>query len=150
MTARLYTLDPLEGFRPKTFAGHKNVVLNAYFSSNSKSVSIAQGSAIHSFNYCDPIRYIQSVVMAPCSSGEPRHPKLPLMMMTMALLTHRLLRTPRLLMFAGEFTNDITSINPTRRSFAVLSTNLRGYSSSAFHPESSGSGRCPHLQTCIH
>ncbi|KAI0289387.1 WD repeat protein [Russula brevipes] len=38
MTARLYTLDPLDGFRPKTFAGHKNAVLNAYFSSNSKSV----------------------------------------------------------------------------------------------------------------
>jgi periodic tryptophan protein 2 len=41
MTARLYTLDPLDGFRPKTFAGHKNAVLNAYFSSNSKSVSVA-------------------------------------------------------------------------------------------------------------
>ncbi|KAI0000839.1 WD40 repeat-like protein [Russula vinacea] len=38
MTARLYTLDPLDDFRPKTFAGHKNAVLNAYFSSNSKSV----------------------------------------------------------------------------------------------------------------
>ncbi|KAI0251220.1 WD repeat protein [Lactifluus subvellereus] len=38
MTARLYTLDPLDGFRPKTFAGHKNAVINAYFSSDSKSV----------------------------------------------------------------------------------------------------------------
>ncbi|KAF8483850.1 WD repeat protein [Russula ochroleuca] len=38
MTARLYTLDPLDDFRPKTFAGHKSAVLNAYFSSNSKSV----------------------------------------------------------------------------------------------------------------
>ncbi|KAH9976252.1 WD repeat protein [Lactifluus volemus] len=38
MTARLYTLDPLDGFRPKTFAGHKSAVLNAYFSSNLKSV----------------------------------------------------------------------------------------------------------------
>ena len=38
MTARLYTLNPLEGFRPKTFAGHKNAVLGAYFSSDSKSV----------------------------------------------------------------------------------------------------------------
>jgi periodic tryptophan protein 2 len=39
MTARLYTLDPLDDFRPKTFAGHRSAVLNAYFSSNSKSVS---------------------------------------------------------------------------------------------------------------
>lgn len=39
MTARLFTLDPLEGFRPKTFAGHKDVVIAAYFSSDCKSVS---------------------------------------------------------------------------------------------------------------
>jgi len=32
MTARLFTLDPLEGFRPKTFAGHKTAVVGAYFS----------------------------------------------------------------------------------------------------------------------
>lgn len=32
MTARLFTLDPLEGFRPKTFAGHKSAVVGAYFS----------------------------------------------------------------------------------------------------------------------
>ena len=38
MTARLYTLNPLEGFRPKTFAGHKNAVIGAYFSLDSKSV----------------------------------------------------------------------------------------------------------------
>ena len=39
MIARLFTLDPLEGFRPKTFAGHKEAVLNAYFSSDAKTVS---------------------------------------------------------------------------------------------------------------
>ncbi|KAI0049222.1 WD repeat protein [Auriscalpium vulgare] len=38
MTARLFTLDPVEGFRPKTFAGHKDAVLNAYFSSDSKTI----------------------------------------------------------------------------------------------------------------
>ena len=31
MTARLFTLDPVEGFRTKTFAGHRAVVLSAYF-----------------------------------------------------------------------------------------------------------------------
>jgi hypothetical protein len=39
MTARLFTLDPLEGFRPKTFAGHKDAVVGAYFSANGKFVS---------------------------------------------------------------------------------------------------------------
>lgn len=39
MTARLFTLDPVEGFRPKTFAGHKDAVLNAFFSADSKTVS---------------------------------------------------------------------------------------------------------------
>ncbi|KAH8828903.1 WD40-repeat-containing domain protein [Flagelloscypha sp. PMI_526] len=34
MTARLFTLNPLEGFRPKTFAGHKDAVVGAYFSAD--------------------------------------------------------------------------------------------------------------------
>ncbi|KZT03785.1 WD40 repeat-like protein [Laetiporus sulphureus 93-53] len=38
MTARLFTLDPVEGFRPKTFAGHRDIVINAYFSANGKII----------------------------------------------------------------------------------------------------------------
>ncbi|OCH89636.1 WD40 repeat-like protein [Obba rivulosa] len=38
MTARLFTLDPVEGFRPKTFAGHRDIVLNAYFSADGKTI----------------------------------------------------------------------------------------------------------------
>ncbi|THV01919.1 WD40 repeat-like protein [Dendrothele bispora CBS 962.96] len=38
MTARLYTLDPVEGFRPKTFAGHKDAVLGAYFSTDGTTI----------------------------------------------------------------------------------------------------------------
>lgn len=38
MTARLFTLHPLQGFRPKTFAGHKDAVLNAYFAEDGKTV----------------------------------------------------------------------------------------------------------------
>ncbi|KAG6841096.1 hypothetical protein C0991_001903 [Blastosporella zonata] len=38
MTARLFTLDPVEGFRPKTFAGHKDAVLGAYFSADGTSI----------------------------------------------------------------------------------------------------------------
>lgn len=41
MTARLFTLNPLEGFRPKTFAGHKDAVVGAHFSANGKFVSYA-------------------------------------------------------------------------------------------------------------
>lgn len=40
MTARLFTLDPMEGFRPKTFAGHKDAVLGAYFSNDAKTVRV--------------------------------------------------------------------------------------------------------------
>lgn len=38
MTARLFTLDPVEGYRPKTFAGHRDVVLAAIISSDEKIV----------------------------------------------------------------------------------------------------------------
>ncbi|KDQ23439.1 hypothetical protein PLEOSDRAFT_1114438 [Pleurotus ostreatus PC15] len=38
MTARLFTLNPVEGFRPKTFAGHRDVVLGAFFSADGRSV----------------------------------------------------------------------------------------------------------------
>lgn len=38
MTARLFTLDPMENFRPKTFAGHRDIVLGAYFSADCKTV----------------------------------------------------------------------------------------------------------------
>ena len=39
MTAKLYTLHPVQGFRPKTFAGHKDHVLGAYFSTDGRTVS---------------------------------------------------------------------------------------------------------------
>jgi len=38
MTARLFTLHPVEGFRPKTFAGHKDHVMGAYFSGDGKTI----------------------------------------------------------------------------------------------------------------
>jgi periodic tryptophan protein 2 len=38
MTARLFTLNPLSGFRPKTFAGHRDAVVAAYFASDGTSV----------------------------------------------------------------------------------------------------------------
>ncbi|KAG9313612.1 WD40-repeat-containing domain protein [Chiua virens] len=38
MTARLFTLNSVEGFRPKTFAGHRDAVIGAYFSAKSKAI----------------------------------------------------------------------------------------------------------------
>jgi periodic tryptophan protein 2 len=38
MTARLFTLHPVSGFRPKTFAGHRDAILGAYFSENGTEV----------------------------------------------------------------------------------------------------------------
>lgn len=38
MTAKLYTLYPVEGYRPKTFSGHRDAVLAAYFSTDHKTV----------------------------------------------------------------------------------------------------------------
>ncbi|KAI0942189.1 hypothetical protein AcW1_009509 [Taiwanofungus camphoratus] len=47
MTARLFTLDPVEGFRPKTFAGHKDIVIGAYFSADAKTVyTISRDGAV--------------------------------------------------------------------------------------------------------
>lgn len=41
MTARLFTLNPVEGFRPKTFAGHRDHVVGAYFSDDSRTVRLS-------------------------------------------------------------------------------------------------------------
>ncbi|EAL19888.1 hypothetical protein CNBG0310 [Cryptococcus deneoformans B-3501A] len=38
MTARLYTINPLEGFQPKQFGGHRDVVLGAFFSQDEKTI----------------------------------------------------------------------------------------------------------------
>ncbi|TFK49171.1 WD40 repeat-like protein [Heliocybe sulcata] len=38
MTARLFTLNPVEGFRPKTFAGHRDAIVAAYFSSDGQTI----------------------------------------------------------------------------------------------------------------
>jgi periodic tryptophan protein 2 len=40
MTARMYTLDPLEGFKPKSFGGHRDAVLGAWFSADEKTVCL--------------------------------------------------------------------------------------------------------------
>lgn len=72
MTARLFTLDPVEGFRPKTFAGHKDAVLGAYFSRDGSSVRPQLFfSLLHILNL--GIRYTLSVAMEQCSRGKRRN-----------------------------------------------------------------------------
>ncbi|XP_006463359.1 hypothetical protein AGABI2DRAFT_186957 [Agaricus bisporus var. bisporus H97] len=54
MTARLFTLHPLEGFRPKTFAGHKDAVLNAYFAEDGKTIyTISRDGAVFTWKEKD-------------------------------------------------------------------------------------------------
>ncbi len=89
MTARLYTLNPVEGFRPKTFAGHKNAVLSAYFSSDSKSVMCYAGFC-DLFTDCDSARCTLLVATVLCSSGEPSHPTI----LPPTMKTNSLLRQP--------------------------------------------------------
>jgi periodic tryptophan protein 2 len=51
MTARLFTLNPVEGFRPKTFAGHRDAVLGAYFSSDGKTVRLGSLNGGHNRSF---------------------------------------------------------------------------------------------------
>lgn len=54
MTAKLYTLDPVEGFRPKTFAGHKDSVLAAYFSKDGQEIyTVARDGAVYTWRSKD-------------------------------------------------------------------------------------------------
>lgn len=54
MTARLFTLDPLEGFRPKTFAGHRDAVVGAYFSANGKFIyTVSRDGAVFTWTAKD-------------------------------------------------------------------------------------------------
>ncbi|KAL7424572.1 U3 snoRNP protein [Cryptotrichosporon argae] len=51
MTARLYTLDPLEGFKPKSFGGHRDVVLGAWFSDDEKTIyTVSRDGALFVWN----------------------------------------------------------------------------------------------------
>lgn len=38
MSARLFSLDPLPGFRPKTFTGHRDAVIEAFFSLDERTI----------------------------------------------------------------------------------------------------------------
>ncbi|GAA5878597.1 hypothetical protein JCM16303_002136 [Sporobolomyces ruberrimus] len=51
MTARLYTLYPVEGYRPKTFAGHRDQVIAAYFSKDHKTIyTVSRDGAVFTWS----------------------------------------------------------------------------------------------------
>ncbi|GAA5907804.1 snoRNA-binding rRNA-processing protein PWP2 [Sporobolomyces salmoneus] len=51
MTARLYTLYPVEGYRPKTFAGHRDQVVAAYFSKDHKTIyTVSRDGAVFTWS----------------------------------------------------------------------------------------------------
>ncbi|PBK68743.1 WD40 repeat-like protein [Armillaria solidipes] len=55
MTARLYTLDPVEGFRPKTFAGHRDAVSAAYLSSDGHTIyTVSRDGAVFTWKAKSP------------------------------------------------------------------------------------------------
>ncbi|GHJ86265.1 hypothetical protein NliqN6_2667 [Naganishia liquefaciens] len=50
MTAKLYTLHPTEGFKPKTFAGHRDLVVGAYFSADEKTIyTVSRDGAVYTW-----------------------------------------------------------------------------------------------------
>ncbi|KAF5310900.1 hypothetical protein D9619_008181 [Psilocybe cf. subviscida] len=54
MTARLFTLNPLEGFRPKTFAGHRDAVLSACFSADGETIyTVSKDGAVFTWKMKD-------------------------------------------------------------------------------------------------
>ncbi|QRV76578.1 small nucleolar ribonucleoprotein complex subunit (Pwp2) [Ceratobasidium sp. AG-Ba] len=55
MTARLFSLDPIEGFRPKTFAGHRDIVINAYFSQDHRTIyTVSRDGAVFTWRAKPP------------------------------------------------------------------------------------------------
>ncbi|KAF9051423.1 WD40-repeat-containing domain protein [Panaeolus papilionaceus] len=56
MTARLFTLNPVEGFRPKTFAGHKEAVIAAYFSQDGLTIyTVSKDGAVFTWKAKEPL-----------------------------------------------------------------------------------------------
>jgi hypothetical protein len=39
LTARLFSLNPIEGYRPKTLAGHRDMIIGGWFGADQATVS---------------------------------------------------------------------------------------------------------------
>ena len=131
---QVFTLDPLEGFRTKTFAGHKTAVVGAYFSVDGEMVG---GHYLTAALKLTEGRFIQSVKMEPFSRGNK----------TMRIRTplssqQRLAFTKRLQIPDGAFPNEITSINVGPKLFVQHSTRHLTSSLLVFPMGYSVYGRC--------
>ncbi|KAJ4468761.1 quinon protein alcohol dehydrogenase-like superfamily [Lentinula aciculospora] len=83
MTARLFTLNPVEGYRPKTFAGHRDAVLGAYFSENENAIyTISRDGAVFTWkgkaqesntNSSDDEEDDEQSIASTCSSSPLTH-----------------------------------------------------------------------------
>jgi len=130
-----YTLDPVEGFRPKTFAGYRDAVLSAYFSADGNTVSFVR---FHSNPILNGFLQIYTVSKDGLSSlGKRKELRM------MKIRTKNRLRRLRMALYEmssiGVYTNGITSIS---RSSAPSSMQLPTLSLSGSPPVSSDYGRC--------
>lgn len=118
MTARLFTLDTLPGFRPKTFAGHRDAVIAAYFSIDGETVGMISRGCRRPLN---GTRSSPSARTAQSSPGRLNKRTMKARMMNPPL-QHQPNCTVALQPPAGVSTSAITSIRPIPKSFAQPST----------------------------
>jgi WD40 repeat protein len=67
LTAKVWSLNPEDGFEPTTLAGHRQGVKAAYFTADQESVSATRMIIELQAQFVD--RYTQSAKMVPFSSG---------------------------------------------------------------------------------
>jgi len=55
LTARVFSLEPLDGFIPTTLGGHKDSVVGTYFSSDQETIyTVSRDGAVFSWRYEGP------------------------------------------------------------------------------------------------
>ncbi|KAM5342646.1 hypothetical protein ACJ41O_013612 [Fusarium nematophilum] len=60
LTARIWSLDPEEGFTPTVLSGHKQAVIGAWFSENQETIyTVSKDGAVFNWQYVKPINRIE-------------------------------------------------------------------------------------------
>lgn len=152
MTARLFTLNPLEGFRPITFAGHRDAVVGAYFTLDAEAVRLYLFSQNGSTNNH---RSIPLVEMVQSLFGKPRlNPPIIILIPKKSRLPHHPPRRKTLVTRSqardGVFTTDTTLVNLGRRLFVPRFTWRLTFLSLVSPQAYSACGRCLRFLTSIH
>lgn len=74
MSARLFSLDPVPGFRPKTFSGHRDAVIRAFFSLDEQTIyTVSRDGAVLVWQDKDEMGELESAEQAEGSSSDPEH-----------------------------------------------------------------------------